>query len=236
MKLLKKEKVSKDAWSFYFERPSGFNFIAGQYIKVKLNPDLIGAGIPNPDERGTSRFFSIASSPTENNLMITTRIIQSSFKKTLVVLKEGDEIEFRGPHGAFVLDEKARSIVFLTGGIGITPFRSMFVFAHDLKLPAKITLIASFSTVEDLIFYDYLSGISGGNLKFVATITGDPVSNWHGEAGRIDEKKIKKYVENLSDSIYYIAGPESLVFAMKDLVKRINVQEDNIKTEIFPGY
>lgn len=230
-KLIKKKQVSQDAHSFYFERPRDFDFIPGQYVKIVLD-------ILNQDERGVSRFFSISSSPTEHNFItITTRIIKSSFKKTLVNLSSGDHVSIRGPHGSFTLEEEdTRPKIFLTGGIGITPFRSMSVYAHDKKIKTLITLIASFSTVEDLIFHEELNNIKNENFKFVVTVTHTEQTSWNGETGRIDAEMLRKYIAKIKNSVYYIAGPESLVDAMAELVRSLGVSEENIRTENFPGY
>ncbi len=230
-KLIEKAQLTNDAYSFKFERPSDFDFKAGQYLKMMLD-------VKDPDDRGNSRFFSICSSPTEtDHLMITTRIIQSAFKKTLLNLEVGTEITLRGPHGAFVLDEDARPKVFLTGGIGITPFRSMFVYAHDKNLSADIKLIASFTTSMEIVFLDELSSLRRENLNFIPTVTHPEESQeWVGEKGRIDAQMVKKHVENISDSVYYIAGPGAMVDAMVELVKSMGVVPENIKSENFPGY
>lgn len=224
-----KKKESSDAFTFYFEKPNDFNFIPGQYIKMILN-------IKNPDERGNSRFFSISALPKEPHLSITTRIIQSSFKKTIIRLKKGDKVNVRGPYGSFTLDEtETRPLVFLTGGIGITPFRSMFIYAFYKKLKIKMTLFASYSNLQDAIFYEELRSIAEGNFKFIVTIT-RPDPGWKGEAGRIDIEKIKKHIVNPQECVYYIAGPQSMVENLTEIVKSMGISGDQLKTENFPGY
>lgn len=219
--LIRKEQLTGDTYSFYFARPSTFEFISGQYIKMILN-------IENPDERGISRFFTIASSSTEDMFMITTRIIQSSFKKTLAALPIGAKVQMRGPHGTFVLDEKdARQHIYLAGGIGITPARSMLVYMRDKNLNTPMTLIASFSERSELIFYDELNSLVNKVRKVVYIVT--------AEEGRIDEGKIRKNAQELN-SLFYISGPAGFVGAMKNLVKSIGVREENVKAEDFPGY
>src|SRR3989344_2592493 len=221
-KLIKKEQLTGDTYSFYFTRPSTFEFIPGQYIKMILN-------IENPDERGISRFFTIASSSTENMFMITTRIIQSSFKKTLAALPIGAEVQMRGPHGTFVLDEQdPRGKVYLAGGIGITPARSMLVYLRDKNLNIPFTLMVSFSNGNEIIFQDELSSLSNNDRKIIYVVT--------SEEGRIDEEKIKKNAPDFLSSLFYISGPPGFVDAMEKLVMSLGVSEENIKTEDFPGY
>lgn len=221
--LIKKEQLTRDTYSFYFERPSTFEFVPGQYIKMFLP-------IENPDDRGASRFFSLPSSPTErDHLMITTRILQSSFKKTLAALPIGAKVQMRGPHGTFVLDEKdARPNIYLAGGIGITPARSMLVYLRDKDLAIPFTLMVSFSNSDEIIFQDELNSLSNEFRKIVYVVT--------SEEGRIDEEKIKKNVPDLLDSLFYISGPAGFVAAIEKLVKSMGAPDENVKTEDFPGY
>lgn len=229
-KLISKKKVSDDAYSFYFERPRDFEYLPGQYVKMMLD-------IKDPDERGASRFFTVSSSPTEKDLMITTRIIESSFKKTLGALPVGSKVQMRGSYGAFVFEENdTRPRVFLAGGIGITPFRSMMIYMLDKNIKIPMTLIASFSTKGRTVFSDELSKLSNKVRKTIFTVTHPDSSNWDGETGRIDDAKLKKYIPNVSKAVYYIAGPERFVEEMGKQVLNLGIPEENIKSEDFPGY
>ncbi len=222
-RLIKKEQLTGDTYSFYFERPENFEFIPGQYIKMVLN-------IENPDDRGTSRFFSLPSSPSErDHLMITTRLLQSSFKKKLGSLLIGTEVQMRGPHGMFVLDEQdRRQKIYLAGGIGITPARSMLVYMRDKNLSIPFTLMVSFSNRDEIIFFDDLSSLSNEVRKIIYVVTSDE--------GRIDDEKIRKNIPDFLNSLFYISGPAGFVEAMEKLVKSLRVPEENIKAEDFPGY
>jgi ferredoxin-NADP reductase len=235
LRLVRKEKISDhDAYSFYFRRTDGFDFYPGQYMRWTIEKEF-------QDDRGKSRYFTIASSPTEDLLMVTTKIIKSNFKQALTSLKIGDHIVSFGPFGSFVLDELDKTPrVFIAGGIGITPFRSMAIYARDKKLSIPITFFASFSTVEETVYYDELKAIEDilPHFKYIPTITKpeESKSSWNGEEGRLDIDKIRKYVSNPQDPIYYIAGPTKMVEALVELVKSLGVDNDKIKFENFPGY
>jgi ferredoxin-NADP reductase len=96
----KKVQLEKDIYVFYFLRPEDFQFLPGQYIQMTL-PHA------KTDDRGSSRYFTISSSPTEKDyLMITSRKGSSSFKKALFGLEEGTQVQFFGPIGMFVLPEE----------------------------------------------------------------------------------------------------------------------------------
>ena len=220
-KLIRKEQLTGDTWAFHFEKATEFDYLPGQYVKIILNHN-------NPDERGISRFFTMSSSPTEEDILITTRILHSSFKKAFYGLSVGSEVQMRGPHGAFILDEQdTRGKVYLAGGIGITPARSMLVYSRDKNLSIPMTLIVSFSQRSEIIFYDELNSLSNEVRKIDYIVT--------SEEGRIDEEKIRKNAQD-PNSLFYISGPAGFVEAMEKLVKSLGILEENIKAEDFPGY
>ncbi|MBI3366609.1 FAD-dependent oxidoreductase [Candidatus Roizmanbacteria bacterium] len=232
---IKKEKLANDTYSFYFYSANiDLNFLPGQYIRMTLS-------IENPDKRGNSRPFTIASSPLEkNHIMITTKIIQSSFKKRMMELKPKELVHFFGPIGAFILNEEEKEDrVFLAGGIGITPFHSMITYAEKKKLSIPITLLVSFSTVEDMIFYKELLNIAKTNtyIKIIYTITHpEEKTEWKGEVGRISDVLIKKYVENIFQPQYFIVGPPAMVAGMEEVVMGMGISNKRIFIENFTGY
>lgn len=233
---IKKEQVAKDAFAFYFDRTLvQFDFFPGQYVRMYLPETDI-------DGRGDKRPFTIASSPLEKeHIMIVTRIIQSAFKKRFSELTSGEQVKFYGPMGGFVLHEEEKNEqVFLAGGIGITPFLSMISYVDGKKLPFKITLFVSFSTVEDVIFKEQLEAVvqRNQNVRVVYTITKPEESKlpWSGETGRISEELIKKHIKDPLEALYYIVGPPAMVSAMEELVGKMGVPTQRILIENFTGY
>ena len=233
---VKKEKVARDTYSFYFRQNNqDFAFLPGQYVVITLD-------IKNPDQRGTSKPFTISSSPLEKQyIAITTKIIRSTFKKRLVELVPKELVKFSGPLGGFVLNEKEKSPrIFLAGVIGITPFHSMITYTSTKKLSIPITLIVSFSTVEDLVFYKELSDIASKNpnIKVVYAVSRPEESDvkWGGETGRISEELIKKYVPDFLKPQYFIVGPPAMVAAMEEVVRNMGVVNEKIFIENFTGY
>lgn len=234
-KLLQKDQAAKDIYSFFFQRPSQFTFLPGQFMRMSIE-------IPQPDERGNSRFFSIASSPSEkDHLMITTRSDHSTFKKTLFALTVGTKVRITAPYGVFILNpEETVPHIFLAGGIGITPFRSMIHYASDMNLAIPITLFTSFSTVEEIVFQKEFKEIAIRHpwLKLIETITQPEDSKlpWQGNVGRIDTALIKKNVSDFTSPLFYAAGPPTMVDAMLDIVKLLGVDAARIRKEKFTGY
>lgn len=239
---VKKEKVVQDAYAFYFDRSRvEFDFLPGQYVKMTLD-------IPHPDERGSTHSFSIASSPLQKDFIrIITKIGKSTFKQALITLTPGQQIQFLGPKGKFVLQEEDKGPhVFLAGGIGITPFLNMIPYAAEKNLNKEIILLASFSTTEDVIGYEELKAFESSHIKIIYTISQPQESQpkadrplaekWNGETGRISQELIKKYVQDITKPLFYIVGPPKMVEAIVQVVQSMNVAEDRILKESFIGY
>lgn len=241
---IRKTQVSKDASSFFFDRTkfsakggpaSGWNFYPGQYIRITIPHE-------NKDERGDGRFFSIASSPLiSDEVMITTRIIKSSFKMALSNLIPGQSVKFFGPIGRFFYDTtELNPRVFLAGGIGVTPFHSIIDYVYQKKISVPITLFASFTTHEDFVFYDELTKIAQEmpSLKIIYTITKPELSQfqWSGETGRITDLMIKKYIPDVSNCISMSCGPSTMLESMVKLMTDMGVPPQNNRKEVFTGY
>jgi ferredoxin-NADP reductase len=234
--LTKKEQVSADCYSFHFDRSGAvFDFAAGQYIRMIL-PHT------NQDDRGTSRFFTIASSPTKQEyLTITTRVVRSSFKKTLHAIAIGQAVQFWGPLGTFTFPDKIiRPLIFIAGGIGITPFHSMLMYMYDKKIAKPATLFASFSTLEDLVYYNELTAISKKttNISVVYTITksNQSYTQWHGDRGGITKELIETHNRDVRESTIYLCGPKTIVEATAEVLYAMRVPREQIIIENFAGY
>lgn len=232
---ISKEKIAKDTYTFSFKRPAEFEFIPGQYNRWTLP-------ITATDGRGSSRFFTISSSPLEKEILtVTTKIIQSDFKKALLNLKENDEIKIFGPMGNFILDEtNTKPRVLIAGGIGITPYHSMITYAAAKNLTIQLTLFVSFSVPEEMVFYENLKKLEEQhpNIKIIYTITKleESQTQWDGEKGRISQEIIKKYVSDIPNALFYVVGPPPMQEATTKLLKDMQIAEDNILTEAFTGY
>lgn len=195
--LIKKEKAAGDAWKFFFKKPSNFNYQAGQYIKMYLD-------ISDPDDRGVTRYFTLSSSPTEDYLLVTTRILKSSFKLKLGNIKIGTKVKMRGPWGDFILDDNnSRPLVFLSGGIGLTPFRSMLRYVADKKLKLPITFFTSYKSPAEILYKEEFEKIARYNpsIKIITTITKSEGFSWKGEVGRINEELLKKHLDSLKNIV-----------------------------------
>lgn len=241
--LIEKEKVEgTDVMSFKFSKQKEdkplLDYTAGQFAFFDI-------GEVYNDPKGPIRHFTISSSPTENFTMFSTRIRDSPYKKRLSTLKEGTKVKVRGPEGQFVLHQDySKPAVFLSGGIGVTPFRTMIKYATDKRLPVKIIMFDSNRNRKNILFkkeFDDWAGVNK-NLKIIYTISeGDQheSTDWKGEYGRIDKAMILKHLDNniLNNSIFYICGPPSMLKAMQTLLQEeLEIPKDRIKVEEFTGY
>lgn len=222
VRLISKVVDLPDVHSFIFQPEQPLSWLPGQYMQYTLNH-------PGMDERGEKRWFTISAAPFEKNLMITTRLTAgsgSTFKKALDNLKAGDQIEAEGPKGSFTLEEGSFRHVLIAGGIGITPYRSMLLqLDHDGKDP-QIELFYA-NRDENLVFGQLLRVLESKLSNFaLRSFTGGK---------RIVADDLKEYVGR-DDAIFYISGPRPMVEGYQHLLQSLNVPEERIKTDYFPGY
>ena len=235
IRLKKKEEVAEGTMAFHFEKPADFKYKPGQHVDIKLiSPS-------ETDSEGNSRIFSLVSAPYEEDIVVATRMRPTAFKRVFGAAPLGTEVEFEGPFGSMVLhNDSEKPAVFLAGGIGITPFMSMVRHATNEKLPHKIYLFYSNRRPEDTAFLSELQGTQKKNPNFIliATMTDMEKSAkpWDGERGYIDGAMLKKFISDLTKPIYYLAGPPLMVQAMREMIVKAGVDEDNIRSEEFAGY
>lgn len=234
-RLTNRGEVAHGTMAFHFEKPAGFEFKPGQCVDVAL------LDAPPMDAEGAIRTFSIASAPYENDLVVATRMRDTSFKRVFATLPIGTQLKLDGPSGSFTLHKNAaKPAVFLAGGIGITPFRSMVRQAAKDKLPHSLYLFYSNRRPEDAAFLDELQMLSQSapNFNFVPSMSEMQKSArpWSGERGFIDRAMLEKYCSSLDGPIFYVAGPPAMVTAMQQMLVQAGVDEDNIRSEEFGGY
>jgi ferredoxin-NADP reductase len=234
-KLIRREEVAEGTIAFHFEKPSGFAFKAGQSADVTLIDP------PDTDAEGNTRTFSIASPPFENELVFTTRMRDTAFKRSLKNVPLATEVKIGSAAGSFTLHKNpAKPAVFLAGGIGITPFLSMVRQADHDRLPHKLYLFYSNRRPEDAAFLNTLQTLEKTNPNFRSICTMTELSKskkeWKGETVLIDKEMLSKHLAALQGPIYYIAGPPPMVAAMRQTLVSAGIDEDDIRAEDFAGY
>ena len=228
--LICKEDVARGTVGIHLKKPEGFTFKAGQAVYVTL-PVLKEA-----DGKGRARTFSIASAPDDADLMIATRLTDSALKRSLASLPVGSAVEVEGPYGDLTLhDDVTHPAVFLAGGIGITPFRSMIRDAAKHGRIRDLYLFYSNRSSEDAAFLFELGQAARENpgFKLVATMT--DAGDWRGEHGFITREMIERHVGDIASPVFYLAGPPAMVAAMATLLKNAGVKPENIRAEEFAG-
>jgi len=235
IKLKGRQEIASGTMAFHFEKPQGFTYKAGQFADLTLvNP-------PETDPEGNTRGFSLASAPYEGDLMVATRMRDTAFKRVLKTMPIGTELSLDATYGSLTLhDDASIPAVFLSGGIGITPVRSIVLQATHDKLPHKIVLFDSNRRPEFAAYLDDLTEAQKENPNFtlVGTMTemGDSGEAWSGETGFVTKVMLVKSVADLNLPIYYISGPKAMVAAMRKILDDAGVKDDKIRTEEFTGY
>lgn len=234
-RLLKSEYIAEGTMAFHLERPADFFFRAGQYIEVTLvNP-------PETDAEGNTRALSLVSAPSEQELVVATRIRDTAFKRVLQTLSREIKVEIEGPMGSFTLHRNAlKPAVFIAGGIGITPFMSMLRDVAARNMLHEIFLFYSNGWPEYAPYLRELQELQNNHAKFhlIPTMTEMERSRelWHGQTGPITPALLSRHLNLLQDAIYYISGSTGMVANMQDMLVRMAVDEDDIRTEQFGGY
>jgi ferredoxin-NADP reductase len=233
--LIERREVAEGTMAFHFAKPAGFQFSAGQSVRLTLIDP------PETDAKGNTRPFSVASAPSEDHLMIATRMRDSAFKRVLKSMTARGKVQISGPAGRFSLDEGAtRPCAFLAGGIGITPFISMLRQAAAERSRRKFYLFYGNRRPEDAAFLDELRELHARNpnYRLIATMAEMEKSRqpWPGETGLIGKDLLARHLEDFAAPAYYIAGPPAMVETMQEMLARAGVDAEDVRTDEFYGY
>ena len=219
-----------DVKTFRFRLKKEVTFKPGQYLILTLN-------ISGKD---TLKAFSISSSPTEKGfIQFTKKLTNSDFSNALNKLIIGEEYSMRLPMGKFIFDGQFPKAAFLSGGIGITPIRSIFQYAVDKQLSFSLVLLYSGRTPEYLIFKNDFSLMSekNKNLKVVYTLTNCDQIVADCRVGYIDEEMVKTEIPDHKERVFFICGPPGMVDGMRAmLLNKLSIPPGQIITEDFLGY
>jgi glycine betaine catabolism B len=234
LKLKSKSKIASGIVDFVFKPSQRLVFAPGQYMELTL-------AHTKPDSRGNRRFFTLASSPTEESLHLGVRFYEnsSSFKKALYRINGRTKMIAGQIAGDFTLPrDPGQKLVFIAGGIGITPFRSMLKFLLDMRQRRDIVLFYANRTADEIAFKDILSEAQtklGIRVHCTLTSTQAIPRNWPGLVGRIDEHMLQKAIPDYQERTFYLSGPSDMVRAYEHILKNMGVKNHQIKKDFFPG-
>ncbi len=230
LKLAKRITHPGNQETFVFTPRHPFAFSAGQYMEVTLPHG-------RADFRGERRMFTIASAPEEGTVNMTTRYAEksSTFKRTLKDLKKGDVVPVVAIRGDFTLpDDSLRKLLFIAGGIGITPFRSQLESLYRKNEKRDIILVYSVRHEDEVLFEELLANAQ----PFVRVVVVAPSAKLgqlnRVNAQRIDEALLRREVKDIAERDVYISGPPAMVDGMRKIAKRLGAKR--IKTDDFTGY
>ncbi len=231
-----KMRIGPNIYDFFFvsQLSSPFAFAPGQFMEWTL-------GHSDADRRGNRRYFTLASAPTEHHLRLGVKFYSSSstYKKAMLAMKKGDEIVAAQLGGEFVLPEDPeQGCVFMAGGIGITPFRSMIKYLLDTGQKRPITLFYANKKGDEIVYQDIFDRAErelGIKTIYTVTETRNLPRSWKGEIGHINSQLIKANAAQYEDCVYYLSGSRETVNSFKSLLKELGIRNSRIKTDYFPG-
>ncbi|MCK9344633.1 MAG: FAD-dependent oxidoreductase [Candidatus Pacebacteria bacterium] len=221
--LIQKKEIAENTTEMTFRVDDpGFAFKAGQYVSVE-GPSLEGASV-------TDRYhdFSIASSPSNpNEISISFRSSQSIFKTAILALPVGGVVNIDGPKGVLTLPESPHTpLIFVAGGIGITPLLSMVRFATEAGSPQKITLLYCNAKAETTAYRQELRALASQNPHFTFE-----------EFLGIPTKEIFiPTMERQPNAMWYIVGAPLMVEKVEQFLFDSGIMDTQVRTEEFSGY
>jgi len=217
-----------DTSSYRFPRPNGFDYKPGQYMNVTIKSG--NAKLMHP--------FSISSSPTDQEFIeFTKKFTNSEYSTRLRAMRPGDWARIDGPYGKFTCECEYEKIVFLAGGIGITPFFSIMKYCADRKLPTSMVLFYGSRTEQEIAFKAQIDEMQAKNPNLrVVYILNEPGPNWKGKVGFVTADLIRQEVGDYRDRMFYACGPPVMVSAMQKLVSALGLPDTQLKLESLVGH
>lgn len=224
---VRREYIAHNISSFYFKPDKPIHYIAGQFTEIYLPHE-------HHDKRGTKRWFTLSSAPSDELLAVTTNFApekSSSFKEELLSLQHGAELSAASPMGDFVLPkDPSIPLVFVAGGIGCTPFHSIIKELQNTGEERDITLLYSARTLDTVAFRETFDQL-GEKFKIILS-----QEDWDGLTGQISAEMILELTQPSDDHYLYISGPEPMVETIWKDLKASGFNKRHIYTDFFPNY
>ncbi len=222
IELIDKRKETEDIYSFFFRPAEPFDWTPGQHCLFRLTDTSI--------EGKNFRTFSLASVMSENCIMFSTRIVDipSDFKKRLLELKIGEQIEMEGPHGAFCVRDYQGPLALIAGGVGIPPIRAILKGIEESKTQPEAIEVFYIDSRKEYAYRAYLEDIDQKNKRITVHLLSE-IEDFN--------KKLLSFVErNHKAAQYYVSGSPSMITAVKDKLEVNGIDKAQIHYDSFIGY
>ncbi len=228
--LVRKEQISDHLYDLVFRPERSFAYQAGQYMEWTMSNVSFNL-------KGNRRYFTLASSPTEKDIRLGISYhpdYPSAFKEKMLSMKEGESLVADNLAGDFVLPRNPKEkMVFIAGGIGVTPFRSMIKYLIDKKEQRDIIIFYSVTKNADLAYQDVIQEAQTNvGIKFIRVITDEKIQD--EIPSKITVDLIKREIPDYKERIFYLSGPPGMVKNFQSLLVKLGVKK--IKTDFFTGY
>jgi glycine betaine catabolism B len=233
--LTKIVKITPDSADFVLAPDRKFAYEPGQYMEFTLPHNDV-------DSRGQRRYFTLASSPTEDTIRVGVKFYKrsSSFKEAMLDMDRNTYISATSLGGDFTLpQDKKQKLVFIAGGIGVTPYRSMIKYLVDKNEQRDVTLLYSANTARDIAYTDVFEAAQqqlGIKPVYMLTKEATELPNNRYRAGKITSEVITREVPDYAERLFYISGPQPMVAGISHTLHELGVSRDHIKTDFFSGY
>lgn len=206
VKIISINKLAHDVLEIRTEKPSVFKFIPGHSIMLSIN---------KPELTQLKRPYNFTSANSDSHLEFIIKIYKErkSLSGQFEKLNVGDSLILSEMFGSHRYIEQG---VFIAGGVGVTPFVSIFRQLNKDNALKNNILLYSNKTSKDIILKDELKSLLGNNCLFVLTRE----SNSQGQTGRINKSFLLKYIKDFNQR-YYICGPDSFTRDIKQMIDEI---------------
>jgi len=222
-----------EVWTLKFVPPAGekrFNFVPGQFQFLTL--------LREPTLPVEEHHFTISSSPTEPDFHTSTIKVSGDFTASIGRTRVGDKAVIHAPFGRFsyLVHPDARDLVFIAGGIGITPLMSNLRHMRDTGAARRVLLLYANKSEPDIVFYEELAQMERGEKPDlqVVHILSQPRSNWQGETGRLDREKLERLCgAHLAHSTFFLCCPPPMTMGLVNILRDHGVADSKISFEYF---
>jgi ferredoxin-NADP reductase len=211
-----------DTKTLRMDRPAGFSFVPGQFVNVTLMTREHGR---------VRRAYSIASSPLEPYIDLTVRQMPGGLVSTILTeeVSIGERLNLRGPYGRFILEE--RPLVWIAGGSGIVPFRSMWRYIEEAKTSTDFTLLYATKSFDQIIYRDELAALLHRGRRILHTFTQEAPADWNGFLGRIDPQMLAATIPEFNIPLLYVCGPPAMCDDVARHLVQLGAPRPNIRLE-----